>query len=96
MLEPAERRVLRMQIVVLPAPVFLGIWFVLQLIQGALASSGEAAGVAWWAHIGGFALGFAVAAILRALGRTSPAVTQVRPHTEHSGMYHYHRKRPDF
>jgi membrane associated rhomboid family serine protease len=82
-----------MQIVVLPAPVFLGIWFVLQLIQGALAASGATTGVAWWAHIGGFVLGFAVAAILRALGRTSPPVTQRRPHTEHSGMYRYHRQR---
>jgi len=46
-------------IVVLPAFVFLGLWVFLQLIQGtfALAVTQAAGGVAWWAHIGGFAAG---------------------------------------
>ena len=47
---------------VLPAPIFLGIWFVIQLFQGVAAvTSVQTTGVAWWAHIGGFAVGAAVA-----------------------------------
>lgn len=51
-----------MPIFVIPAPVFLGIWFVIQTYSGITASaSGQAGGVAWWAHIGGFVAGAAVA-----------------------------------
>ena len=39
-----------------PAYALLGFWFVLQI----LSSLGGGAGVAWWAHIGGFAFGAAV------------------------------------
>jgi membrane associated rhomboid family serine protease len=47
------------RIVELPAYVFLGIWFLMQSFSGAiaLAASGAYGGVAWWAHIGGFAAG---------------------------------------
>jgi membrane associated rhomboid family serine protease len=41
----------------LPAYVFLGIWMLIQLVQGAivlLANDTPTGGVAWWAHIGGF------------------------------------------
>lgn len=44
----------------IPAVFFLGFWFLLQFLNGALALSSETAsagGVAWWAHIGGFASG---------------------------------------
>ncbi|MDD4335382.1 MAG: rhomboid family intramembrane serine protease [Desulfotomaculaceae bacterium] len=45
------------QLVYIPALIFLGIWFVLQLISGA-ASVGQAGqSVAFWAHIGGFVAG---------------------------------------
>ena len=45
-------------LVELPAVVFLGIWFVLQLFSGWLALQGAVTnGVAWWAHIGGFVFG---------------------------------------
>jgi membrane associated rhomboid family serine protease len=40
----------------IPAFLFLGFWFVLQFISAA-GSSGQAGGVAWWAHIGGFVFG---------------------------------------
>jgi membrane associated rhomboid family serine protease len=43
----------------LPALWVLGGWFVLQLINGALADP-AGGGVAWWAHIGGFAAGLAL------------------------------------
>jgi len=54
----------------LPAIVVLGFWFVLQIFSG-LASIGDAAsgGVAWFAHIGGFALGLLVGLIFRRRGR---------------------------
>ncbi len=41
----------------------LGIWFGLQIVSGLLAPSGS--GVAWWAHVGGFVAGFALAQPLR-------------------------------
>lgn len=52
-------------LVVFPAPLFLTIWFVMQFWNGTLSvTSGEAASVAWWAHIGGFLAGLACAAAL--------------------------------
>lgn len=45
-------------LVELPAVVYLGFWFVLQLFSGWLALQGSVANsVAWWAHIGGFVFG---------------------------------------
>jgi membrane associated rhomboid family serine protease len=45
-------------LVELPAVVFLGLWFVLQLFSGWLALQGAVTdSVAWWAHIGGFVFG---------------------------------------
>jgi rhomboid family protein len=42
-----------------PAWVYLGVWFLIQFFSGTLASAAgvQAAGIAWWAHIGGFATG---------------------------------------
>ncbi|GAA5506082.1 rhomboid family intramembrane serine protease [Novipirellula caenicola] len=66
-------------VIVVPAPLFLGIWFALQTYSGISAVAGGAAtGVAWWAHIGGFAAG-ALSAV--AIGRTPlghEAVTERR------------------
>ncbi len=39
----------------IPAFVFLGIWFLFQFLNA--AGSGAGAGIAWWAHIGGFIAG---------------------------------------
>lgn len=54
----------------IPAIVFLGIWFVMQSLNG-LASLGPASaatgGTAWWAHIGGFVFGVIVGAIARSI-----------------------------
>ncbi len=37
---------------------YVGFWFLMQILSGALSlESGEAGGVAWWAHIGGFIAG---------------------------------------
>jgi len=58
------------QPVEVPAYLFLGFWFVLQLFQGvgALGAADGGGGVAWWAHIGGFAVGAGVAWMLRHRG----------------------------
>ncbi|RQD58459.1 MAG: rhomboid family intramembrane serine protease [Desulfonatronovibrio sp. MSAO_Bac4] len=53
-------------IIEVPALVFLGIWFIMQLLF-ALGSGifGTGTGVAWWAHAGGFVLGMALLPLFR-------------------------------
>lgn len=62
----------------LPASAVLLFWFVGQLISGATSfvdGSAATGGVAWWAHIGGFAFGWAIAKLVRGslVVHTSPA-----------------------
>ena len=78
-----------LQMIVIPAPVFLGIWFVIQLFQGSMMDT--ATGVAWWAHIGGFAAGFVVAGLLGRSHHLRPPVEIVRSNTERSGVYRVRR-----
>jgi membrane associated rhomboid family serine protease len=42
-----------------PAFVYLGVWFLIQFFSGtaAIATHREVSGIAWWAHVGGFATG---------------------------------------
>jgi membrane associated rhomboid family serine protease len=43
-----------------PAWVYLGFWFLIQFFSGAASIGGrDVGGIAWWAHIGGFAFGIA-------------------------------------
>lgn len=63
-----------LQTFVMPAPVFLGIWFVLQLVQGTFQSG--SAGVAWWAHIGGFVVGAGGALVMNAIHWARPPVAE--------------------
>ncbi|QDT36696.1 rhomboid family intramembrane serine protease [Stratiformator vulcanicus] len=65
------------QILVLPAPFFLGIWFVMQLLEGT-ASIGQTTGVAWWAHIGGFAVGAIAAWVMKITHLAKPPVQERR------------------
>lgn len=51
----------------LPAWIFLGIWFLMQLFEGTF---GGAQGVAVWAHVGGFLFGVLIAWITSRRGRT--------------------------
>jgi len=46
----------------MPAAVFALIWFLTQVVQGvgAVLAPAVGGGVAWWAHIGGFVVGFAL------------------------------------
>lgn len=57
-----------------PAVFFLGLWVAQQLLNGylALGSDGGAggAGVAWFAHLGGFSLGLVTGGLFRAVRRT--------------------------
>jgi membrane associated rhomboid family serine protease len=50
-----------------PALLFTALWFALQVLQGtaALGAGPATAGIAWWAHIGGFLAGLAIAAWLK-------------------------------
>jgi membrane associated rhomboid family serine protease len=55
------------EIVAVPAVLYLFVWFLMQLASGtmALASSGPTeGGVAWWAHAGGFLYGFLAVILL--------------------------------
>jgi len=76
------------QIIVVPAPLFLGLWFLLQFFSGVgFAGGTESTGVAWWAHIGGFAFG-AISALI--LGKTPLLRPKVQTHLAGptaSGMY---------
>lgn len=45
------------QVIYIPALVFLGIWFVLQLLSGTAGVGQAGQSVAFWAHIGGFVAG---------------------------------------
>lgn len=51
-----------MDVIEIPALFVLGVWFLLQLVQGAL---GPADGIAFWAHAAGFAAGSLVGLWLR-------------------------------
>lgn len=65
--------------VAIPAPVFLGIWFLLQIYNG-LHSFGSSAveGVAWWAHIGGFTIGMFLIYWLRTRNWLNPAPREIQ------------------
>jgi len=56
------------QFVVLPAKVVLGIWFAYQLLMSMIGSA-TGGGVAWMAHVGGFAFGWALLKLLTRGGR---------------------------
>ncbi len=54
----------------IPAALFLPVWFAMQFFNGfltlaAASRTQEVAGVAWWAHVGGFLFGAAVGATVR-------------------------------
>jgi membrane associated rhomboid family serine protease len=62
------------QVMELPAMVVLGFWFVIQFFNGAatITASTSGAGVAWWAHIGGFAAGVIILYIMRIFFAKNP------------------------
>ncbi len=58
------------QIAQLPAFVVILLWFVLQVLQGLGALGMEGGGTAWWAHIGGFVVGFVLIRLFVKRGHT--------------------------
>ncbi|MFO1094678.1 MAG: rhomboid family intramembrane serine protease [Planctomycetaceae bacterium] len=77
-----------MQMVVLPAPIFLGIWLLMQLFQGVSSITAvETTGVAFWAHVGGFVAGAAVTWLLDKVHFLRSKNPMIRPGTDHATMY---------
>jgi membrane associated rhomboid family serine protease len=62
----------------IPAFIFLGIWVVTQFFSGlaSLGGAGDVSGIAWWAHLGGFAFG--MVAVLLFIRRARQAVRWYR------------------
>jgi membrane associated rhomboid family serine protease len=66
--------------------IFLGVWFLYQLVEanfGLFGASANGGGVAFFAHVGGFVFGVIVAWLLRSAGRVAPqeAGAALRPAT---------------
>jgi membrane associated rhomboid family serine protease len=62
-------------LVQIPAWIFLGLWFLYQLIEanfGLFEASANGGGVAFFAHVGGFIFGVLVARTLAGAGRITP------------------------
>ena len=57
--------VLFLDIIEIPAIFFLGIWFLLQLLNGAMTFGTQEGGVAFWAHAAGFLAGIAAGVSVR-------------------------------
>ena len=69
-------------IVLLPAVVFIGLWFLFQFWSGLLSLAvPHMGGVAWWAHIGGFVAGLILAPVMRE--RRRPTRYRVRVYYHH-------------
>jgi membrane associated rhomboid family serine protease len=79
----------------LPAFFFLGYWVLIQFLYATM-SHGQAGGVAWWAHIGGFIFGLATIRLFLVMPRTgisrklagslqrrsTPRLQHIRPQAE--------------
>jgi membrane associated rhomboid family serine protease len=67
----------------IPAWVFLGLWFVYQLVEAnaGLGAGGETGGTAFFAHVGGFVFGAAVAIALVRSGRREGRFAPLQPAT---------------
>ena len=60
----------------IPAVLFLPVWFLMQFMNGFLSLASaqrteEVAGVAWWAHVGGFAIGAAIGLFYRSRSKVT-------------------------
>jgi len=86
------------RIVTVPAWIMLSLWFAAQLLSGLMSSGG--AGVAFWAHVGGFATGIVLLLLLRPAGlellrppRTARFITT--PPRQFVGRHTFHGSVPD-
>lgn len=66
-----------------PALLFAGFWFLMQILQGTvgLLVPADGGGVAWWAHIGGFVAGLLLTPAIRRPGRS------YRPYYSDEGIF---------
>lgn len=53
----------------IPALFFLLFWFIIQIFNGILSAGTTGNSVAWWAHIGGFMIGFLLMPLLKKKNR---------------------------
>jgi membrane associated rhomboid family serine protease len=69
-------------LVELPAYFFLGFWFIMQFVQGSLYSLNSeqvgGGGVAWWAHVGGFAAGVVLLQVFRCKDWQRPVIQSAK------------------
>jgi membrane associated rhomboid family serine protease len=66
------------QVVAMPALIVLGFWIVLQLVSGVgsiATTSADVGGVAYMAHVGGFAAGFLMAFLFRGRSGGDPRIS---------------------
>lgn len=65
----------------LPAWLFIGYWALIQVVEAgaSLGVAVEGGGVAWWAHLGGFAFGAAVHRPFLQRGRPGQLAGSIRP-----------------
>ncbi len=68
------------QFIEIPAFIFLGFWFLLQLLSAGITPK-NVGGVAFWAHIGGFVAGLVFVKIFDVIPRTGLS-ERLRQHTE--------------
>jgi len=64
-------------VVRVPAYIWIGLWFVQQVLLNLMTRGGS--GVAYFAHIGGFVAGAAIAGAVRGIGKTWPAPDPGQP-----------------
>lgn len=84
------------QVIVLPAWLFLGIWFGMQLLQGSFAIGNlESGGVAWWAHVGGFVAGVLSVLAFHRRDRRPTVVVHPTP-TRRVGVHRMRRGRDPY
>jgi membrane associated rhomboid family serine protease len=60
----------------IPAWIFLGVWFLYQLVEGnigLIATGTTGSGVAFFAHVGGFLFGLFVARVVAGMTARQPA-----------------------
>jgi membrane associated rhomboid family serine protease len=63
--------VLFLDVIEIPALFFLGVWFLLQLLHGAMAYGTQDGSVAFWAHAGGFLAGIGAGIYVRVRDRSN-------------------------
>ena len=75
-----------LRLIWLPAVFLLGYWFVLQIIMGASTiGASDGGGIAWFAHVGGFAFGWLV---MRLFGRRGGAYATTASHDDYYNRWH--------